>query len=121
LELPLARKTKCDGAHPACQSCTRRSLPCSYIHDAPTSSGHGHKKVSRRASNPKAPSPPSVTASSSSHASRTVVSTSDLLQKDAAADDNVAELKRVIEEPESPQSRKKIRTDGNSPSTACIP
>lgn len=29
-----ARKTKCDGAHPSCASCTRRSLPCNYVHDA---------------------------------------------------------------------------------------
>ncbi|KAH7906015.1 hypothetical protein BJ138DRAFT_1016865 [Hygrophoropsis aurantiaca] len=52
-----ARKTKCDGAHPACSSCARRSLPCNYNHE--TANG-GHKKGSRRASTSKAaPSPPS--------------------------------------------------------------
>ncbi|CAA7261592.1 unnamed protein product [Cyclocybe aegerita] len=28
-----ARKTKCDGAHPACASCARRQLDCNYAHD----------------------------------------------------------------------------------------
>ncbi|KAL0961103.1 hypothetical protein HGRIS_006080 [Hohenbuehelia grisea] len=40
-----ARKTKCDGAHPACSSCARRSLPCNYVHDSGP-----HRKGSRRAS-----------------------------------------------------------------------
>ena len=29
----LARKTKCDGAHPACASCARRQLDCIYVYD----------------------------------------------------------------------------------------
>ncbi|TFK52436.1 hypothetical protein OE88DRAFT_1807342 [Heliocybe sulcata] len=33
-----ARKTKCDGAHPSCSSCSRRSLQCSYVND-PTNTG----------------------------------------------------------------------------------
>ncbi|KAG6820719.1 hypothetical protein H0H93_012772 [Arthromyces matolae] len=48
-----ARKTKCDGAHPACASCARRSLPCNYSHDSGPS-GQGQKK-SRRASSSKPP------------------------------------------------------------------
>ncbi|KAI0057819.1 hypothetical protein BV25DRAFT_1830736 [Artomyces pyxidatus] len=28
-----ARKTKCDGAHPTCSSCARRSLACNYVND----------------------------------------------------------------------------------------
>ncbi|KAF6755836.1 hypothetical protein DFP72DRAFT_895340 [Ephemerocybe angulata] len=50
-----ARKTKCDGAHPACASCARRQLACNYVHDA---GGPGPKK--RRASTSKttADSPP---------------------------------------------------------------
>lgn len=35
----VARKTKCDGQHPTCQSCARRSLPCSYATDAAVTSG----------------------------------------------------------------------------------
>ncbi|KAF9077737.1 hypothetical protein BDP27DRAFT_1379480 [Rhodocollybia butyracea] len=38
-----ARKTKCDGAHPACSSCARRSLSCSYVTDR---RGGGNKKDS---------------------------------------------------------------------------
>lgn len=44
----LARKTKCDGAHPACSSCARRSLPCDYNHN--TGSNGANKKGARRAS-----------------------------------------------------------------------
>lgn len=37
----LARKTKCDGVHPSCASCARRSLPCSYANDG--SGGRGRR------------------------------------------------------------------------------
>ncbi|KAJ7600633.1 GTP binding protein [Mycena floridula] len=55
-----ARKTKCDGAQPACSSCTRRSLSCNYVHDASTN-GSSARKLSRRSSTSKPPpdSPPS--------------------------------------------------------------
>lgn len=43
LRLCTARKTKCDGAHPACSSCARRSLSCSYAADR---RGGGNKKDS---------------------------------------------------------------------------
>ncbi|KZT73719.1 hypothetical protein DAEQUDRAFT_721168 [Daedalea quercina L-15889] len=36
-----ARKTRCDGAHPACGSCSRRSLPCNYVNDPSTSRARG--------------------------------------------------------------------------------
>ncbi|KAH9841620.1 uncharacterized protein C8Q71DRAFT_737940 [Rhodofomes roseus] len=36
-----ARKTRCDGAHPACGSCSRRSLPCNYVNDPGTSRARG--------------------------------------------------------------------------------
>ncbi|KAF8073709.1 GTP binding protein [Lyophyllum atratum] len=60
-----ARKTKCDGAHPACASCARRSLPCNYVHDSGPS-GQGQKK-GRRGSSSKPPvdSPHSVSPPSS--------------------------------------------------------
>ncbi|KAI0632079.1 hypothetical protein C8Q77DRAFT_1265164 [Trametes polyzona] len=31
-----ARKTRCDGAHPTCGSCSRRSLRCNYVNDPTT-------------------------------------------------------------------------------------
>lgn len=47
-----ARKTKCDGAHPACASCARRSLQCNYVHDNISGSGTAQKR-SRRSSSSK--------------------------------------------------------------------
>lgn len=34
-----ARKTRCDGEHPACGACSRRSLACSYVNDPSLSMG----------------------------------------------------------------------------------
>ena len=36
-----ARKTRCDGEHPACGACSRRSLACSYVNDPSSSMGVG--------------------------------------------------------------------------------
>jgi hypothetical protein len=36
-----ARKTRCDGEHPACGACSRRSLACSYVNDPSPSMGGG--------------------------------------------------------------------------------
>ncbi|KAA1469857.1 hypothetical protein DENSPDRAFT_864419 [Dentipellis sp. KUC8613] len=57
-----ARKTKCDGAHPTCSSCTRRSLPCSYVNDA------GAAGASRRKASAPAPSSDQGSGMSSSTA-----------------------------------------------------
>ncbi|KAK7469271.1 hypothetical protein VKT23_003756 [Stygiomarasmius scandens] len=49
-----ARKTKCDGAHPTCSSCARRSLACEYVNDrghrasASSSTEDGRKGVGTR-------------------------------------------------------------------------
>jgi len=62
-----ARKTKCDGAHPACASCARRSLPCNYVHDSNPIGGPSQKR-SRRSSMSRPPadeSPQSVSPPSS--------------------------------------------------------
>lgn len=32
-DVKIARKTKCDGAHPACASCARRQVTCLYVQD----------------------------------------------------------------------------------------
>ncbi|KAI0712103.1 hypothetical protein C8Q76DRAFT_621658 [Earliella scabrosa] len=64
-----ARKTRCDGAHPTCSSCARRSLRCNYVND-PTkrskSSGSGSGSGSGSASGA---TPPDVSASTSSRSS----------------------------------------------------
>ncbi|KAI0699290.1 hypothetical protein C8T65DRAFT_303653 [Cerioporus squamosus] len=57
-----ARKTRCDGAHPTCSSCSRRSLRCNYVND-PT------KARSKSNSSGAGASPPDVSASTSSRSS----------------------------------------------------
>lgn len=46
-----ARKTKCDGGHPSCSSCARRSLTCNYVND-PNAPGGPRRKASTAASEP---------------------------------------------------------------------
>ncbi|KIK52069.1 hypothetical protein GYMLUDRAFT_233731 [Collybiopsis luxurians FD-317 M1] len=66
-----ARKTKCDGAQPACSSCARRSLSCSYVTDRRGGDKGGARRssMSNKATSqypqhpqhpqPELPSPPS--------------------------------------------------------------
>ena len=61
ISLHAARKTRCDGAHPTCSSCSRRSLRCNYVND-PTkarsrSSGSGGTPPDASASNSSRSSP----------------------------------------------------------------
>ena len=44
-DVSLARKTKCDGQHPTCSSCERRSLACNYVNE-PNANGGGRGKRS---------------------------------------------------------------------------
>ncbi|KAI3607634.1 gtp binding protein [Moniliophthora roreri] len=60
-----ARKTKCDGAHPACSSCARRSLPCNYVHDRGGSNNGEQKKAGNRRASAAAATKPPLTASTS--------------------------------------------------------
>ncbi|KAJ6613292.1 hypothetical protein B0H10DRAFT_2049045 [Mycena sp. CBHHK59/15] len=102
-----ARKTKCDGLHPSCSSCARRSLPCNYVHD---SNGHGQRKASRRASTSKeslrSTSPPSSrmlpTPSSAGY---------DL--RDEVMVEGDIELKRTLEHSDAsrPSPPKKLKVD----------
>ncbi|KAI1793413.1 hypothetical protein LXA43DRAFT_885698 [Ganoderma leucocontextum] len=59
-----ARKTRCDGAHPTCSSCSRRSLRCNYVND-PAAKGRSKSATSGGASPPDV----STSASASSRAS----------------------------------------------------
>jgi hypothetical protein len=47
-----ARKTRCDGEHPACGACSRRSLACSYVNDPsqPMGAGPGPSGTGKRKS-----------------------------------------------------------------------
>ncbi|KAH9854643.1 hypothetical protein C2E23DRAFT_726170 [Lenzites betulinus] len=57
-----ARKTRCDGAHPTCGSCSRRSLRCNYVNDP---AAQAHKVRSKSISG----TPPDASASVSSRSS----------------------------------------------------
>ncbi|KAI0050399.1 hypothetical protein FA95DRAFT_1487389 [Auriscalpium vulgare] len=47
-----ARKTKCDGTHPTCSSCARRSLACNYVNDPGAPGGPSRRKSSNAVSEP---------------------------------------------------------------------
>ncbi|KAF8964398.1 hypothetical protein BDZ97DRAFT_2007628 [Flammula alnicola] len=117
-----ARKTKCDGAHPACASCARRQLDCNYVHDSGGS--NGSQKKARRPSTSKgatADSPRSVSPPSS----RMVPTPStgndvhDIREVDMHLNDDV-DLKRPLEYPDISRAPKKMRMD-NNPAHAGIP
>ncbi|KAH9947586.1 hypothetical protein B0H21DRAFT_778411 [Amylocystis lapponica] len=55
-----ARKTRCDGAHPVCGSCARRSLACNYVNDPGSSKSRG------KAGGATPPGPSTSTSSRSS-------------------------------------------------------
>lgn len=48
--METARKTRCDGEHPACGACSRRSLACSYVNDPSTGVGPGPSGTGKRKS-----------------------------------------------------------------------
>ncbi|KAF8195429.1 GTP binding protein [Pholiota molesta] len=122
-----ARKTKCDGAHPACASCARRQLDCNYVHDSGGSNGSGHRKATRRPSTSKA-----VTADSpgsiSPPSSRMVPTPStgnrddahDLREVDVRLNEDL-DLKRPLEYQDISRNSKRMRLDHSSPAHAGIP
>ncbi|GJE98421.1 GTP binding protein [Phanerochaete sordida] len=57
-----ARKTRCDGGHPACSSCARRSLPCNYVNDPSSGNPKGRPRTAGGSS--AGPSAPPSTRSS---------------------------------------------------------
>lgn len=107
-----ARKTKCDGAHPACSSCTRRSLPCNYVHDPPSFNGTG-RRGARRASTSKdslrSNSPPSsrLIPTPSSAASGYDLREEVLIEGEL-------DLKRTLDHPDVGPPLKKMRMDSSS-------
>ncbi|KAF9565741.1 hypothetical protein CPC08DRAFT_704439 [Agrocybe pediades] len=118
-----ARKTKCDGAQPACASCARRQLDCNYVHDSSGSNGSGAKR-GRRPSTSK-PLTADSARSVSPPSSRMIPTPStgeahDLRDIDMRIGDG-DELKRPLEYAESHRAPKKMRMDDNHPSHAGIP
>ena len=121
----LARKTKCDGAHPACASCARRQLDCNYVHDPSTSNGPGQKKLRRPSSSSKPPttgdSPHSLSPPSSRMLPTPLTGNDahDIREVDMHLNEEV-DLKRPLEYPDVHRSAKKMRMDHN-PAHAGIP
>ncbi|KAL4069944.1 hypothetical protein V8B97DRAFT_1872195 [Scleroderma yunnanense] len=111
-----ARKTKCDGAHPACSSCARRSLPCDYNHNG--GSNGGNKKGARRASTSSKMGPslgPPHNALSPMHSpSSTGAAIGDhRFSNGTPPDDTIGEpmdmdLKRKIDEVDGPHKRLRV-------------
>lgn len=103
----VARKTKCDGAHPACSSCARRQLDCNYVHES-IPNGSSQKKARRTSKivtgESHSVSPPSSrmlpTPSSS-------IDTRNMREVDLSVD-----LKRPLEYPEMHRPPKKMKMDG---------
>ncbi|KAF8558243.1 hypothetical protein OG21DRAFT_1474968 [Imleria badia] len=113
-----ARKTKCDGAHPACSSCARRSLPCNYNHDS--SNNGANKKGGRRASlsskvpptvvPPSVHSPPTQSPPSSTVVGDVRYQNGTPLQ-DTPGESMDVDLKRKIDDIEPSQIQKRMRVD----------
>jgi hypothetical protein len=114
-----ARKTKCDGVHPACSSCARRTLPCNYNHDEPTNLPMSRKKPRQSSSTSKsgpAASPPSQSPPTCSQGGHAPDGPVILHREDATVDQGDIDLKRKIEDSEPTQIRKRLRTgDSSSP------
>jgi hypothetical protein len=118
----IARKTKCDGAHPACASCARRQLDCNYVHDAVAS--NGSQRRLRQSSTSKNPVDPPLPRSVSPPSSRMVPTPSsandarDMREGDVNPKEEV-DLKRPLEYSDANRAPKKMRMD--SPGVAGIP
>lgn len=115
----IARKTKCDGAHPACSSCARRTLPCNYNHDEPITNLPISRKKPRQSSASKsgpASSPPSQTPPTSSQGALLGQAPLKILDgsthlDEATIDESEIDVKRKIEDLEPTQIRKRRRTE----------
>ncbi|KAF8158128.1 GTP binding protein [Crassisporium funariophilum] len=117
-----ARKTKCDGAHPACASCSRRQLDCNYVHDSGISNGSGQKRP--RQSSTSKPATADSAHSLSPPSSRMIPTPStandvhDPREMDMHLKEEV-DLKRPLDYPDVNRAPKKMRMD--NPALAGIP
>ncbi|KAL6304339.1 hypothetical protein BKA93DRAFT_817544 [Sparassis latifolia] len=110
-----ARKTRCDGAHPTCGSCSRRSLPCNYVTDAPGSSRSRGKNTGTSTPGPSASTSARSSPTSQLHLiSPRAASASNGYIRTIGAVDPAADF--------SPQPNKKMRmtTDMGVPAIAVL-
>ncbi|KAF4577212.1 hypothetical protein EYR40_009427 [Pleurotus pulmonarius] len=117
-----ARKTKCDGAHPACSSCARRQLPCNYVHDS--AGGNGGRKGGRRASGASRGQPTSAPGSPpSAQSSRMAPTPADAygqVRVDMDIDDHDLQSKRAMDVDEIERPSKKAKMDEDIPMTSGV-
>lgn len=117
-----ARKTKCDGAHPACSSCARRQLPCNYVHDS--AGGNGGRKGGRRASGASRGQPTSAPGSPpSAQSSRMAPTPADAygqVRVDMDVDDHDPQSKRAMDVDEIERPSKKAKMDEDIPMTSGV-
>ena len=117
----IARKTKCDGAHPACASCARRQLDCNYVHDSVGSNGPGQRRP-RQTSTSKVSVDPAQSASPPSSRMAPTPSSAndarDMREGDVHPKEEV-DLKRPLEYADVSRAPKKMRMD--SPAVAGVP
>ncbi|KAF8895495.1 hypothetical protein BD779DRAFT_1660294 [Infundibulicybe gibba] len=113
-----ARKTKCDGAHPACASCARRSLACNYIHDS--AGGGSSQKKARRASSSKPPAGSPSPSPPSSRMVPTPSSSNEQRDRDIHLDGDV-DLKRGMDHSDLSRPLKKMKMENSPLATADIP
>ncbi|KAF8631065.1 hypothetical protein AX15_002669 [Amanita polypyramis BW_CC] len=105
-----ARKTKCDGAHPACASCARRSLPCNYVHDSNPGGGPVQKR-NRRSSGSRPPADESPQSTVSPPSSRMIPTPSTaqdgyVVIKNEQHLEGEIDTKRSVDFPESRPTKK---------------
>ncbi|KAG5636184.1 hypothetical protein H0H81_008890 [Sphagnurus paluster] len=109
----VARKTKCDGAHPACASCARRSMPCSYVHESGPS-GNGPKKGRRASSSkPRLDSPHSLSPPSSRTVPTPSTGNDGYEHRDDVHVQSDLDLKRPLDYSEASRPPKKMRMDSS--------
>ncbi|KAF5385670.1 hypothetical protein D9757_005499 [Collybiopsis confluens] len=118
-----ARKTKCDGAHPACSSCARRSLSCSYVTDRRGGDKGGARRSSASTSNKAGPQYPSshpqllqsdIPSPPSSRMVPTPSSADMYERRDVMIAGQEGDLKRSQEYMDTLRPPKKMRVDNNS-------
>ena len=108
--MSLARKTRCDGQKPNCSSCERRTLPCNYNHDAPTTNLPVSRKRARRPSSSQTrptTTPPSPSPPDGSHAYVSGRAPDEPIHRSVAnsVDESEVDLKKKIEDSEPRHKR----------------
>ncbi|KAI0365745.1 hypothetical protein BV20DRAFT_1038796 [Pilatotrama ljubarskyi] len=112
-----ARKTKCDGEHPTCGSCSRRSLRCNYVNDPPAKA---------RSKSSAATTPPDASASvssrsspASSHAAVSLGMTSASEQQQSAGVRSISELDPDLAQ-QQPAKKMRLAAELSTPSIAVL-